>query len=80
MVSYIHCLKFAQQMSAFNPEDNVYANTAKDLRIVHFDCQLMTSNKMFWLNKVAPCKIQPEKIEFTTTAHFSLPTALHYKN
>ena len=27
----------------------------------------MTSNKMFSLNKVAPCKMQPENIETTTT-------------
>ena len=60
-------LKFLRQMCAFNPEDNLYANTAKDLKIVHFDCQLMTSNKMFSLKKVAPCKIQPENIEITTT-------------
>ena len=50
-------LIFPQQFCAFNPEHNLYANTAKDLKIAHFDCQLMTSNKMFSLNKVAPCKI-----------------------
>ena len=64
-------LIFPQQICAFNPVDNLYANTAKDLKIAHFDCQLMTSNKMFSLNKVAPCKIQPENIE-TTTAEVTL--------
>ena len=64
-------LIFPQQICAFNPEDNLFANTAKDLKIAHFDCQLMTSNKMFLLNKVAPCKIQPENIE-TTTAEVTL--------
>ena len=64
-------LIFPQQICAFNPEDNLYANTAKVLRIAHFDCQLTTSNKMFSLNKVAPCKIQPETIE-TTTAEVTL--------
>ena len=60
-------LIFPQQMCAFNPEDNLYANTAKDLKIAHFDCQLTTSNKIFSPNKVAPCKIQRENIETTTT-------------
>ena len=60
-----------QQICAFNPEDNLYANTAKDLKIAHFDNQLMTSNKMLSLNKVAPCKIQSENIE-TTTAEVTL--------
>ena len=64
-------LIFPPQICAFNPEDNLYANTAKDLKIAHFDCQLMTSNKMFSLNKVAPYKIQPENIE-TTTAEVTL--------
>ena len=50
---------FPPQICALNPEDNLYANTAKDLKIAHFYCQLMTSNKMFSLNKKAPCKIQP---------------------
>ena len=35
-------LIFPQKICAFNPEDNLYANTAKDLKIAHFDCQLMT--------------------------------------
>ena len=60
-----------QQICAFNPEDNLYANTAKDLKIAHFGCQLMTSNKMFSPNKVAPCRIQTENIE-TTTAEVTL--------
>ena len=58
---------FPQQIRAFNPEGNLYANTAKDLNIAHFECQLMKSNKMFSLNKVAPRKIQPEIIETTIT-------------
>ena len=60
-------LIFPQQMRPFNPEDNLYANTAKDLKIAHFDCRLMTSNKMFSLNKVALCNVQPEYIETATT-------------
>ena len=54
-------------MCAFIPEDNLYSNTAKDLKIAHFDCQLMISNKTFSLIKVAPSKIKPENIENTNT-------------
>ena len=64
-------LIFPEQICAFNPEDNLYASTAKDLKIAHFDCQLMTSNKIFSLNKVVPCKIQPENIK-TRTAEVTL--------
>ena len=64
-------LIFPQQICAFNPEDNLYADTTKDLKNAHFDCRLMTLNKMFSLNKVAPCKIQPENID-TATAEVTL--------
>ena len=60
-------LIFPEQICAFNPENNLYTSTAKDLKIAQFDCQLMTSNKIFSLNKVAPCKIQPENIKTRTT-------------
>ena len=53
------------QTSAFDPKEQLYANTANNLRVAHYDCQLMTSNKMFSLNKVAPCKVQPENIKIT---------------
>ena len=56
---------FSNQTSAFDPKDQLYTKTANYLRVVHFDCQLMTSNKMFSLNKVEPCKVQPEKIKVT---------------
>ena len=59
-------------MCAFNPEDNLYANTTKDLKIALFDCQLMTSNKIFSLNKVPPAiynlkisKLQQPRLLFT---------------
>ena len=56
---------FANQTSALDPKEQLYANTANNLRISHFDCQLMTSNNIFSLNKVAPCKVQPENIKVT---------------
>ena len=55
----------SNQTSAFDPKEQLYANTANNLRIAHFDCQLMTSNKIFSLNRVAPCKVQPENIDIT---------------
>ena len=45
--------------------DNNLANTniddiAESLKVSHYDCKRMTQNKMYALNKVAPCKIAPE--------------------
>ena len=55
----------SNQTSAFDPKEQLYANTANNLRVAHYGCQLMTSNKMISLNKVAPCKVLPENIKVT---------------
>ena len=62
MVGLLTLIILSNQTSAFDPKEQFYANTANNLRVAHYDCQLMTSNKMFSLNKVAPCKVQPENI------------------
>ena len=36
---------FSNQTSAFDPKEKLYANTANNHQVAHFDCQLMTSNK-----------------------------------
>ena len=36
----------------------LYAKTATSLKVAHYDCSLMDSNKMSPLNKVASCKIE----------------------
>ena len=41
---------------------SIYENTAPNLHVNHFDCSKMISNKMYSLNKVAPCEIRPNKI------------------
>ena len=35
------------------------------LKVAHYDCSLMDSNKMYSLNKVAPCKIEPQNVEIS---------------
>ena len=65
MVGLLILIIFSNQTSAFDPKERLYANTANNLRVAHFDCQLMTSSKMFSLNKVAPWKVQPENIKLT---------------
>ena len=41
----------------------LYAKTATSLKVAHYDCSLMDSNKMYSLSKVAPCKIEPQNVE-----------------
>ena len=65
LVGLLILIIFSNQTSAFDPKGQLYANTAKNFRVAHFDCQLMTSNKKFSLNKVAPCKVQSENIKVT---------------
>ena len=65
MVGLLTLIILSNQTSAFDPKEQLYANTANNLRVAHYDCQLMTSNKLFSLNKVAPCKVQPENIKVT---------------
>ena len=65
LVGLLFLIIGSNQTSAFDSKEQLYANPANNLRIAQFDCQLMTSNKMFSLNKVAPCKVQPENIEVT---------------
>ena len=65
LVSFSTLIIFSSQTSAIDPKEQLYANTANNLRVAHFGCQLMTSNKMFSLNKAAPCKVQPENIKVT---------------
>ena len=45
--------------------DQLYAKTATSLKVAHYDCSLMDSNKMYSLNKVAPCKIEPQNVEIS---------------
>ena len=65
LVGLLTLIILSNQTSAFDPKEQLYANTANNLRVDHYDCQLMTSNKMFSLNKVSPCKVQPENIKVT---------------
>ena len=65
LVGLLTLIILSNQTSAFDPKEKLYANTANNLRVAHYDCQLMISNKMFSLNKVAPCKVQPENIKVT---------------
>ena len=65
LVGLLTLIILSNQTSAFDPKEQLYANTANNLRVAHFDCQQMTSNKIFSLNKVAPCKLQPENIKVT---------------
>ena len=65
LVVLLTLIILSNQTSAFDPTEQLYANTANTLRVAHFDSQLMTSNKMFSLNKVALCKVQPENIKAT---------------
>ena len=65
LVGLLTLIILSNQTSAFDPKEQLYENTANNLRVAHYDCQLMTSNKMFSLNKVAPCKVQPENIKVT---------------
>ena len=65
LVGFLTLIILSNQTSAFDPKEQLYANTANNLRVAHCDCQLMTSNKMFSLNKLAPCKVQPENIKVT---------------
>ena len=44
---------------------HLYAKTATSLKVAHYDCSLMDSNKMYSLNKVAPCKIEPQNVEIS---------------
>ena len=55
-----------KQTSAFGSAEKSYANTANNLRVTHFECQLMTSNRVFSLRRVAYCDIQSENIEVTS--------------
>ena len=43
----------------------LYAKTATSLKVAHYDCSLVDSNKMYSLNKVAPCKIEPQTVEIS---------------
>ena len=63
LVGLLTLIILSNQTLAFDPKEQLFANTANNLRVAHYDCQLMTSNKMFSLNKVAPCKVQPENIK-----------------
>ena len=44
---------------------HLYAKTATSLKVAHYDCSFMDSNKMYSLNKVAPCKIEPQNVEIS---------------
>ena len=65
LAGFLILIIFSNQTSAFDPKEQLYANTANNFWVAHFDCQLMTSNKIFSLNKVAPCKVQSENIKVT---------------
>ena len=43
----------------------LYAKTATSLKVAHYDCSPMDSNKMYSQNKVAPCKIEPPNVEIS---------------
>ena len=44
---------------------HLYAKTATSLKVAHYHCSLMDSNKMYSLNKVAPSKIEPQNVEIS---------------
>ena len=41
--------------------DSDFSNALKQVKVGNFDCSKMGSNKMYSLNKIAPCDIEPEK-------------------
>ena len=43
----------------------LYAKIATSLKVAHYDCSPMDSNKMYSVNKVAPCKIEPQIVEIS---------------
>ena len=43
----------------------LYAKPATSIKVAHYDCSLMDSNKMYSLNKIAPCKIEPQNVEIS---------------
>ena len=43
--------------------DYEFKNTLKKAKVGHFDCSEMDTNKMYSLNKIAPCDIETEKIK-----------------
>ena len=43
--------------------ESEFKNTLKKVKVGHFDCSKMDSNKMYSLNKIAPCDIETEKIK-----------------
>ena len=43
--------------------DSEFKNTLKKVKVGHFDCSKIDSNKMYSLNKIAPCDIDTEKIK-----------------
>ena len=44
LVGLFFLIIFSNQTSAFDPKQQLYSNTANNLRVAYFDCQLMTSN------------------------------------
>ena len=65
LVGLLILIIFSNQTSAFDPKEKLSANTPNNLRVAHFDCQIMTSNKTLSLNKIAPCKVQPQNNKVT---------------
>ena len=43
----------------------MHAKTATSLKVAVYDCSLMDSNKMYSLNNVAPCKVEPQNVEIS---------------
>ena len=47
--------------------DSEFSNTLKQVKKGHFDCSKMDSYKMYSLNKIVPCDMEPKKSEATAT-------------
>ena len=56
-------LNFLTNLNAAHHQ--LYAKTATSLKVAHYDSSLMDSNKKYSLNKVAPCKIEPQIVEIS---------------
>ena len=66
-IHYANCEKLNSEiLTNLNAAHHqLYAKTATSLKVAHYDCSHMDSNKMYSLNKVAPCKNEPQNVEIS---------------
>ena len=68
-------MKFTTLLSTFIPlvilQNDDLENVSNSLKVTHYDCSSMQENKMYALNQVAPCKVNPENF-YTTDSTISV--------